>query len=213
MKWLVVLSIISLIIFGICDIWLRYFGTLGDHRGLDLVHSIEILLGIPKNYNRSATKAGDIMHINDEEWNNPSCIPMDRRQCFGYGEPCINTPINDRIAPLKECISIHGNAGWREPYCNHWTRHNCVTLWTYEYILERPDILNKLIEILEKPCQYLPTEGSLIKNGAQHVSSAVESARRAMHCGSGQKKPYIFIISILDKTWTKRSEIVVRRKE
>ena len=215
-KW-IRLFILVLILFGLCDSYLRNLDQFskGDYT---ILGAMDAILGVPdyKGHKSEISKISEILNISEEEWHTPACEAIDKLDCSEAkaGERCKIIPHNG-LSSLKECLDI-GNARIIQPqYCNHWNHENCLALSIFDYVLQRPDVLNKIIEVLERPCHYFPTEEELIKAGKDSKSgrSIFYKAREKMYCDDKDKKPYKIILKILDKHRDSRLDIVINRKE
>lgn len=215
-KWIIVF----LFLFGLCDSYLRNIDRFskGDY---GVSGAVNTLLGIPgladKGEKSELSKISEVLHISEEEWNTPACAAIDKLDCSTatkVGDRCKRIPV-EGLTPLKECIDL-SPAGISSQYCSHWNFNNCHTLSINDYILQRQDILDTMIKILEKPCHYLPTEEDLIsKYKASEAISALifDNARSTLNCDSKDKKPYTIILRVLDKHREKRFDIVIERKD
>lgn len=219
-----ILSLIFVILLGISlwiyDHYLWVFCRVGNHRGFDLSAVVDMTLGIPGEYNYTHLhKITDDMHISEEEWNKPTCIPIENK------EPPLDALSSPKkvypngVAPLKNCIIIYGYNGTVEPYCNHKNIKSCIILEIYEYILQRPDILNKLIDIVERPCRYIPTEEKIkeysIKKGVTMEGTLInmKQIRESLRCDIKDKELETVVIRFLDKDMKPRFNMAIKRKE
>jgi hypothetical protein len=210
--------IIAVIIFSICDIYLRIFGTLGEFRGPALSNVISSALGMP---DAAGTKGGefaqllDTMHISIEEWDKPTCLP--------YGSPEYRKEhMVQGLFPLKECVYVFGRINWPESYCNHWNKKHCIWLRVYDYILQRPDILNQVIKIIERPCKYLSIPDSYLtqKKWKERYEAVInDTVSRSLQCNIDVKKRTLetVVLTILDSNKQRpenaKFDIIVKRKE
>ena len=157
------------------------------------------------------------MHISEDEWNKPTCrLLRDTLSCSkskAGEEECTKIPAN-HLVPLKDCFFITSGDLINRPHCSHWNSGDCLAVSINDYILERPDILNTIVAILEKPCQYMPTEESLEKKGMDPKSYSVfYGARKTMNCDKKDKKPYALILQVMRRNGGRRFDIVIKRKE
>lgn len=199
------------ILFGICDIYLRIFGTLGDSRGPDLAGSMDDILGMPGvdgTKNEEIAQLMDTLDISADEWNKPTCSP------YGYPEYREKYEVDGKFR-LKKCVQIFGDINWPEKYCNHWTKKHCIWLDAYDYILQRPDILDQVIKTMERPCKYwLPQKYKdyLAKKGESLEYGQIS---RSLQCDIDVKKRRLetVVLTIFDSERQPRFDIVVQRKE
>jgi hypothetical protein len=224
-KWLL---IIGSVVFAICDVWLRIMGGNWDYRGYDTSAVLGALLGSDlydinaQNVLIPGFKELDILKWDKSEWNAPACYLPGK---MGY-ESIIRQYnslefIYDRNsktffkAPLKKCLHIYGEPGWKLPYCNHWTRHDCINIKIRDFVLEKPDYLNKIIQILEQPCKYFPTDGKLLQVGllGEHSAWPLMDARKTLGCDKKDKQPKRYILTLLDQRFNPRLDIIINRKE
>jgi hypothetical protein len=133
-----------------------------DYRSYDTSAVLNALLG-SSLYNVDLQKISipgfkelDMLKWGRGEWDAPACYLPGK---MGYESimrqynnlEFIYDSTSEAIlkAPLKDCLYIHGEPGWKLPYCNHWTRHDCIRIEIFDYVLQKPDYLNKIIQILE----------------------------------------------------------------
>lgn len=128
----------------------------------------------------------------------------------------------------------------RHPYINKMPKHctsifNCsaIDIAFYDYILQYPKVLNNVIKIMEKPCNYLydnfpipttayhPSEEErqqLIKENKLFTYNGVVYTKNLLYCNTAKIKFYeqdrsYSVIYILDKDGNKKTEIIVPRKD
>ena len=227
-RWIKRLSITGLIVFVICDAWLRIMGAEWDYRGYDTSSVLNTLLG-EKLYNvnfRTISYPGfkelDILKWSKEEWEALTCY-LPGKMSYEFGstrykklEFVYDSKSKTFLkAPLAKCLQIYGDPGWKYPYCNHWTSDSCIHLEIHDYVLQKPEYLNKIVQILEQPCKYFPTDKKLREVGATdaHSTSAIRSARGQLSCGKKNKHPKRYILTVLDPKFKPRFDIVINRKD
>jgi hypothetical protein len=229
-----ILLITFVVIFAICDVWLRIIKGTWDYRGYDTSAVLGALLGsdlYAADYPTASKhwfKELDMLKLSECEWDEPSCeLPgkMSYESPFGRSYKRLEfvydkTSSTFAKAPLKKCLSIYGKPGWQLPYCNHWTHHDCVHIEIRDYVLQRPDYLNKIVQILEQPCKYFPTDDKLREVGAveqngtfSHSVTALRHARMRLDCDKKDKRPKRYILTLLDPRFNPRFDIVINRKE
>lgn len=207
-----------LVLLTLCDLYLRNIDRFAK-MDYGLSGAIMILLGVPDDSGGKSqlSKMTEIINISEEEWNTPACLPIDKLDCSmakKVGDTCELIPVKG-LAPLKDCVSISPSK-IDSPYCNHWNFRDCKSFSIYDYILQRPDILDVIIKILERPCQYIPTKDELLKKErySEFTNALIfRNARDSMNCDSEDKKPYITILNIKNKHRETRFDIVIKRKE
>ncbi|WP_323733238.1 hypothetical protein [Candidatus Bandiella euplotis] len=156
----------------------------------------------------------DIMHISEKEWNTLACIPEDEldRKGLDITDTPRKIPVNHMVA-LKDCFFLRPALKDKE-YCDHWHADDCLTLAIQDYVLERKDIFDKIIAILERPCEYIPTTESLVEKGAKKSDNGIwDRARKKMHCEDKHKKPYTIALHVMNKHWERRFAILIKRKD
>lgn len=213
-----ILTVILLGCFGICDLYMRFIASgicTWCYGGL----LMQDLLGIPaytSGVKDELAQYTEIIHINQRELDELSCIKANKWDCSNYlvDSKC-KLQILDNPAPLKECIQIYGTCGVEEPYCNHWNYQKCIGLEVYDYIYQRPEVLTKVIDILERPCHYI--NSALKKLEASKISiksnSCLMKLSEELGCDGSIKGAEIFILNMYDKDRKIHSKIVIKRKE
>ena len=161
-----ILTVILLVCFGICDLYMRFIASKiypGCYGGL-LMHN---LLGVPEPHYSGAPELPpkwvkdevalytEVVHINQKQWDEVSCIRANKWDCSNIIDGKCKLEVLDKPAPLKECIVLYSADGVQKPYCNHWNYEKCIGFEVYDYIYQRPDILKQVIDILERPCNYI----------------------------------------------------------
>lgn len=212
-----ILTVILLVCFGICDLYMRFIAS-GVYPGCySWVLRID-LLGVPEFVKGTKDEVAlytEVVHITQKQWDEISCIGVNNWDCSNRIDGRCQMKVIDKPAPLKECIVLYGADGVQKPYCNHWNYEKCIGFEVYDYIYQRPDILKQVIDILERPCNYI--NSALRKLESSKISikkdNCLIKVSERLGCNGSIKGAEIFVLKMYDKNRKVHSKIVVERKE